>query len=79
MSDAWTENTEANALSQSGRVRADLHTYDKAAKKWDNFDVEAALAELSDDDVQAGNHSTHEIARRLGPAEWYRRPLKQVF
>lgn len=32
------------------------HTYDRAAKKWDSFDVEAALAQLSDDDQEASLH-----------------------
>ena len=62
MDDACTESTEGTtALSQSGHVKADLHTYDKAAHKWDNFDVEAALAELSDDDTQASTHGEHPL------------------
>jgi tRNA-binding EMAP/Myf-like protein len=36
-------------------IAADSHTYDKAARKWERFDVEAALAELSDEDVQVGD------------------------
>lgn len=36
------------------------HTFDRAAKKWDSFDVEAALAQLADDD----DHKAHAHSSR---------------
>ena len=41
-------------------ITADLHTYDKAAKKWEKFDVEAALAELSDEEAQVSGDAIKE-------------------
>ena len=32
--------------------RSDSHTYDKSAQKWNHFDIDSALAELSDDETQ---------------------------
>ena len=32
--------------------RSDSHTYDKAAQNWNHFDIDAALAEPSDDETQ---------------------------
>jgi hypothetical protein len=44
-------NDSFHVTPESG-IAADLHTYDKAANKWEKFDVEAALAELSDEEAQ---------------------------
>ena len=44
-----------NGCHLSGGVRdktAGSHTYDKAAQKWNHYDADAALAELSDDEGQ---------------------------
>ena len=50
---ASSKAESAPAHSQTSSLRKDSHTYDKAAQKWNNFDVEGALAEVSDDDTQA--------------------------
>lgn len=54
-----TEAVSISNLSQSGPVGADSHTYDKAAQKWTEFDVEADLADLSNEDTQASTDRAH--------------------
>ena len=45
-----------NGSQSSGAIcdlTSDSHTYNKAAKKWNHFDIiDSALAELSDDETQ---------------------------
>jgi hypothetical protein len=41
---------EPPATIQTPPTTAAAHTFDHAAKKWDTFDADSALAELSDDD-----------------------------
>ena len=48
--------TQAASPREVCHRSADSHTYDKAAKKWDHFDVHAALAELSDDDEMVSTY-----------------------
>ena len=54
-----TEAVSTPVLSHSIPVTADSHTYDKAAQKWDKFDVETALAEISNDETQASTDTAH--------------------
>ena len=67
--------TQATDPRDACHRSADSHTYDKAAKKWDHFDVHAALAELSDDDemvrtciLKRVNDMLHSSGRMLAKA-----------
>lgn len=59
-SDVGNSEDSCHVTPKSG-IAADLHTYDKAANKWEKFDVEAALAELSDEEAQVSGENVTTI------------------